>query len=112
MPGQTTHGAAALLGAAAALALSAPPARAQPAAGPLRVLKSNPRYFTDGSGKAVFLAGSHNWSNFQDNGHRLADLSDPPPAFDYDAYLALLVKHGHNFFRLWRWESPRWTDTK
>jgi hypothetical protein len=83
---------------------------AGPASGPLRRLESNPRYFTDGSGRAIFLTGSHNWHNFQDNGHRLAKGEDPPPAFDYDAYLAMLEKLGHNFFRLWRWESPKWTD--
>src|SRR5260370_35554005 len=44
-----------------------------PATGPLRRLDSNPRYFTDGSGKAVFLTGSHNWPNFKDNGHRLQE---------------------------------------
>ncbi len=32
----------------------------------LQVLESNPRYFTDGSGKAVYLAGSHTWPNFKD----------------------------------------------
>ncbi|HEV3120475.1 MAG TPA: hypothetical protein VGY53_01165 [Isosphaeraceae bacterium] len=83
-----------------------------PATGPLRPLESNPRYFTDGSGKAVFLTGSHNWHNFQDNGHRLPKEEDPPPAFDFDAYLTLLEKHHHNFFRLWRWEAPKWTDTQ
>ncbi|HLJ96773.1 MAG TPA: hypothetical protein VKU02_26605, partial [Gemmataceae bacterium] len=84
--------------------------KAGPATGPLRVLKSNPRYFTDGSGKAIYLAGSHNWHNFQDNGHRLPESQDPPPIFDYDGYLDLLQKHNHNFFRLWRWEVPKWTD--
>src|SRR5262249_30534626 len=49
-----------------------------PATGPLRRLESNPRYFTDGSGKAILLAGSHNWHNFQDNGHRLPTSDDPP----------------------------------
>lgn len=44
-----------------------------PAKGPLRILSSNPRYFTDGSGKAIYLAGSHNWHNFQDNGHRFLE---------------------------------------
>src|SRR5262245_15013955 len=68
--------------------------------GPLRVLKSNPRYFTVGDGMAVYLAGSHNWHNFQDNGHRLTQGKDPPEAFDYDAYLDFLQKHHHNFFRL------------
>jgi hypothetical protein len=83
-----------------------------PATGPLRRLESNPRYFTDGSGRAVLLAGSHNWHNFQDNGHRLPTSDDPPPAFDYDGYLDFLQRHGHNFFRLWRWEAPRWTDAQ
>lgn len=86
--------------------------QAEPATGPLRVLKSNPRYFTDGSGKAIYLAGSHNWHNFQDNGHRLPEGKDPPPAFDFDGYLDFLHKHDHNFFRLWRWEVPKWTDTQ
>lgn len=80
------------------------------ATGPLRALKNNPRYFTDGSGKAIYLAGSHNWHNFEDNGHRLSDSQDPPPKFDYNAYLDFLAAHHHNFFRLWRWEAPKWTD--
>ena len=91
-----------------------PAARAQsPATGPLRRLESNPRYFTDGSGKA-------------DLARRLAQLGqlpgqrpprcpagqDPPPAFDFDGYLDFLQKHNHNFFRLWRWEAPKWTDAQ
>ena len=75
-----------------------------PATGPLRVLASNPRYFTDGSGRAIYLTGSHTWANFQDNGP-----TDPPPMFDYDAYLDSLVAWNHNFFRLWRWEQARYT---
>jgi hypothetical protein len=96
------------------LCATAPWAKAQnrPATGPLRVLSSNPRYFTDGSGKAIYLAGSHVWQNFQDSGHRLSKSQDPPPAFDYDAYLDFLQAHHHNFFRLWRWEVPRWTDAQ
>src|SRR5262245_8264834 len=75
----------------------------QPARGPLRVLASNPRYFTDGSGRAVALAGAHTWSNFQDNG-----IGDPPPQFDYEAFLDFLVAQHLNFFRLWAWEQARW----
>jgi hypothetical protein len=85
---------------------------AEPATGPLRVLASNPRYFTDGSGQAIYLAGTHNWHNFQDNGHRLPNGQEPPPAFDYAGYLDFLAAHGHNFFRLWRWEAPKWTDAQ
>src|SRR5712691_2211255 len=82
-------------------ATALPEATAQPgpATGPLRVLESNPRYFMDGSGKAIYLAGSHQWHNFQDNGHRLPQGKDPPEAFDYDGYLDFLQKHHHNFFR-------------
>ena len=31
--------------------------------GPLEVSEENPRYFTDRSGKAVYLTGSHTWNN-------------------------------------------------
>lgn len=81
------------------------------AKGPLRVLQSNPRWFTDDSGKAVYLAGSHVWQNLQDNGLIIKGaVSNPPPVFDYDGYLNFLSKHNHNFFRLWRWETTKWTD--
>ena len=77
---------------------------ASKATGPLRVSQVNPRYFTDDSGKAIYLTGSHTWSNLQDNGG-----SNPPPVFDYTAYLDFLVQNNHNFFRLWSWEQSRWT---
>jgi hypothetical protein len=80
------------------------PGKPSKAAGPLRVHPSNPRYFTDGSGKAVYLTGSHTWSNFQDNGG-----SNPPPVFNYNGYLDFLVENNHNFFRLWTWEQSRWS---
>lgn len=85
---------------------------AEPAKGPLRKLEGNTRYFTDGTGKAIYLAGSHNWHNFQDNGHRLPKEEDPAPAFEYEGYLSFLESHHHNFFRLWRWETPKWTDAQ
>jgi hypothetical protein len=72
------------------------------ARGPLRVHPTNPRYFTDGSGKAVFLTGSHTWSNLQDYSYQTAPS---PPAMEFEAYLAFLKAHNHNFFRLWVWES-------
>jgi hypothetical protein len=72
---------------------------AAPATGPLRVHPTNPRYFTDGSGKAIYLTGSHTWANFMDRGP-----SNPPAAFDYSAYLEFLRKHHHNFIRLWTHE--------
>jgi hypothetical protein len=67
-------------------------ARAQ-ASGPLRVLSSNPRYFTDGSGRAVYLTGSHTWNV-------LADLRSLP-VLNFGSYLDFLNNHNHNFLRLW-----------
>jgi len=77
-----------------------------PARGPLRVHPDNPPYFTDGSGKAVYLTGAHTWNNLVDMGP-----SDPPEKFDYEAYLDSLDRHGHNFIRLWAWDSVTW-DTR
>ncbi|HEX8110858.1 MAG TPA: hypothetical protein VF516_24165 [Kofleriaceae bacterium] len=74
------------------------------AKGPLRVDPANPRYFTAGNG-AVYLTGAHTWGNFKDRA-----AVDPPPAFDYSAYLDFLVVHHHNFFRLWTWEQPHSSD--
>jgi len=62
-----------------------------PATGPLRVHPTNPRYFTDGSGKVVYLTGSHTWRNVQDS-------ANVP---DFTSYLDFLQKYGHNFTRLW-----------
>lgn len=78
----------------------------QPAKGPLRVHPANPRYFTDGSGKAIYLTGAHMWNNLVDMGR-----SDPPEKLDFDAYLNFLERHGHNFIRLWAWDSTVW-DTR
>ena len=88
---------------AAEPAASPPPTAAK---GPLRVCPSNPRYFTDGSGKAVYLTGSH-WPNFQNWGNlKLAD---------FGAYLDFLQTHNHNFTRLWvddtAWSPPRIDDS-
>jgi hypothetical protein len=79
--------------------------------GPLRVNPANPRWLVDPSGKAVVLVGSHVWQNLQDNGLIIrGGTENPPRVFDYSGYLDMLAKHDHNFFRLWRWETPRWTD--
>ena len=72
------------------------------AKGPLRVHPANPRYFTDGRGKAIYLCGSHTWENLQDGAIPTYTVITMP--FDYDAYLDLLKRDGHNYIRLWRWE--------
>ncbi|HKR10041.1 MAG TPA: Ig-like domain-containing protein [Gemmatimonadaceae bacterium] len=73
--------------------------------GPLRVSKANPRYFADPAGRVVYLTGSHYWKNVQDD-----DVNNPPKPFDNRAYLDFLVRHNHNFTRLWVWEQARWSD--
>ena len=77
--------------------------------GPLRTNPANPRYFTDGSGRAIYLAGSHTWAN-------LVEIKCPGDAdFDYEGFLDFLEAHHHNFFRLWTWDHPEmgpWTEER
>lgn len=77
--------------------------------GALRNNPSNPSYFTDNRGKAVYLTGSHTWAVFQEIS------SDPNTTdyFDYNAYLDMMEKHNHNFLRFWYFEQPSkacWSD--
>lgn len=66
---------------------------------PLRVSEVNPRYFTDNSGKAIYLTGSHTWDN-------LVDINDPDKEtpLNYDEYLEFLTTRNHNYTRLWTWD--------
>ena len=68
--------------------------------GPLRVSGVNPRYFVDGAGRVVYLAGDHTWGNLQDIGD-----TDPPPRFDYARFLDYLQTYDVRVFRLWAWEQ-------
>jgi len=76
--------------------------RAQIATGPLRVNPANSRYFTDVSGKAIYLTGAHTWSNLLDRG----TLNPPGVTFDYSTYINWMVSHNFNFMRLWTAELP------
>jgi len=67
---------------------------------PLTVRPTNPRYFTDGSGRAVYLTGSHTWNNLQHN--------EVYPSVDYNEYLDFLQSYNHNFIRMWAWEQAAW----
>ncbi len=73
-------------------------AEPSPATGPLSVHPTNPRYFADPTGRAVYLTGSHTWSNLQDG---------ETSAFNYTSYLGLLQANNQNFIRLWVSESPQ-----
>ena len=70
--------------------------------GPLTVCRDNPRYFATPDGRAVYLTGSHTWAALHDR------LLEETPIFDYSAWLDFLVRHGHNFLRLWAWEQTAW----
>lgn len=72
-------------------------------AGSLKVSETNPRYFTNNTGKAIYLTGSHTWNNLVDMTSEIQ-----PDKFDYDAYLSFLKKKNHNFFRLWKWDLLEW----
>lgn len=76
------------------------------ATGPLRVHRDNPRYFTDDSGKAVYLAGWNIWSNNQDGfgtgwEHGWGDR------FDFNACLDDHVANNLNYIRLWLYETAK-----
>ena len=83
-------------------AMAGPAVASSPSSmGPLRVHPTNPRYFADACGKAVYLTGSHTHLSFKDGGGRAAGTSP----LDYNAYLDLMVANRHNFMRLWSgWE--------
>jgi hypothetical protein len=88
------------------LMAAAAPARAT---GPLKIHPQNPRYFADGSGRPVYLAGAHTWANLQDIGVA------PLPKFDWPKYLDMMQSNRLNFMRLWQWlqaEGAPWTEDK
>ncbi len=106
---------AVLLSLAAALALAGcgprgtplavrAPGPPHPTAGPLVLETGGGRWFVEsGTDRAILLTGSHTWNNFQDWG-----VTDPPPAFDYPAYLDFLASHGHDLIRMYVWEQAAW----
>ncbi|MGA8621574.1 MAG: IPT/TIG domain-containing protein, partial [Candidatus Sulfotelmatobacter sp.] len=75
-----------------------------PATGPLKVSTSNPRYFAEGSGNAVYLTGAHTWPNNKDGWG--VPGSCPPPQFNWTGYLNYVQSHRFNWIRLWTWELP------
>ena len=82
----------------------------EPTCGPLRQNPANGRYFADGTGRPVYLTGSHTWAVMQD----IWVEGSPRRAMDYEGFLQLMVGHGHNCMRFWSaWIHPRgapWSD--
>ena len=75
-----------------------------PATGPLTVSSANPRYFSDGSGRPIYLTGFHGGSELQD--YAWGEV------LNYPAFLDLLVNHNLNFMRMWVVETTRLTDVR
>jgi len=77
----------------------ASPTRVFAEPGVLVVHPDNPRYLmvkNDPARKAVLLAGSHTWAEFQ---------TYREETFDYDGWLGKLTGWKHNFMRGWIWED-------
>ncbi len=77
--------------------------------GPLKVHPTNKRYFSDLSGKVVYLAGAQSggwdiqdnaWGSYMAHGVRV-------PA-NFKRHLDIVAGHGQNLIRLWVVESTRW----
>lgn len=69
---------------------------------PLRIHPGNFRYFTDDSGRAIVLSGSHTWLRKTENKQWKADGWDLEK---FNKYLDFLKYWNHNFVRLWMWEQ-------
>ncbi len=71
-------------------------------AAPLRVHPTNPRYFTDDTGNAIYMTGAHAWPT-------LRDMHPPTENFDFPAYLDQTIQYDLNFIRVWAWDLPKYT---
>jgi hypothetical protein len=74
---------------------------------PLRPHPGNPRYFTDGSSKAIYLTGWNHARELQDNAW--TDYNNTPTITDYPGFLKSLKQHNHNYMRLWVVEHTKHT---
>lgn len=66
--------------------------------GPLRRCDKNPRYFTDDSGKAIYLTGSHTWAVMQE----MWPENEPRHNMDFAGFLQMMYDNNHNFMRFWQ----------
>lgn len=84
---------------AAEAELTSPRERPANSMGPLQVLSVNPRYFTDGTGKAVLLSGFEFWDILRFDG--TPDVN----ARSWGDFLNISRSHGTNFVRFWTWNE-------
>ncbi len=98
-----------LLGVLLVALLAVGEAASAPIQGTLRIHPTNPRYFTDDSGEAVYLTGSHTWDTLRD----FKPLTPSPSNSNFTNYLDFLEEKNHNFIRLWTWDVTQfqWKTT-
>jgi uncharacterized protein DUF6298/collagenase-like protein with putative collagen-binding domain len=106
----------AIIGLAAVLSLSAPASEARlqnapTVSGPLRIHPTNPRYFADGSGRAIYLTGSHFWTTIQDWNGKNEPYAGGPAFRAFPEYIAFLKARNHNFTRLWTFDHYQFEST-
>jgi hypothetical protein len=93
---------------------SLPAAKAQEATaainGVLRVSQTNPRYFTDDSGKALYLAGAQGAYEMQDDAWGAWQAPGVHVISDFVHYLDVLQSHNQNLLRFWSVETSGWDN--
>ncbi len=76
-------------------------ANGQLQAGLLQVHPENPRYFTDGSSRAVYLGGHQIFVDLQDNSYNKEFIRDRKRTLDWNEYLDFVEAHNLNYLRNW-----------
>jgi hypothetical protein len=71
----------------------------------LRIHPTNRRYFADGSGRPIYLTGSHFWTIFQDWRCGGEPYACGPAFSTFPEYVTFLTARNHNFTRLWTLDS-------
>jgi len=74
---------------------------AEPAKGPLRVNPRNSRYFSDGSGRPVYLGGHQIFVDLQDNSFNKEFTRDGKRTLDWNEYLDFAGQYNLNYLRNW-----------
>lgn len=67
----------------------------------LSIHPKNPRYFTDGSDKAIYLGGHQIFVDLQDNSFNKTFIRNKKSILDWDKYLAFLRDNNFNYVRNW-----------
>jgi len=69
--------------------------------GVLGVHGDNPRYFADGTGKAIYLGGHQIFVDLQDNSFNKEFIRNRERILDWKKYLGFVEEHNLNYLRNW-----------